>query len=136
MVSAYKSTIVMPGRSILVVDDEPEIRELLTIILESCGHRVVSAQNGFDALKVMADTDVEVVLTDLLMPERDGLEFITDLRKKYPQVRIVAMSGGGHIGQEAYLRIAKGFGAHFLLEKPFDQAHILSAIEAACAAPG
>ena len=126
----------MPGRFILVVDDEPEIRELLTIILESAGNTVVSAQNGFEALKVMGDLPVEVVMTDLLMPERDGLEFITDLRKKFPKVRIVAMSGGGHIGQEAYLRIAKGFGAHVLLEKPFDQSQIFGAIETACAKVG
>ena len=76
-----------------------------------------------------------MVITDLLMPERDGLEFITELRKKYPKVKIIAMSGGGHIARDSYLRIAKTFGAHFLLEKPFNQSDVLGAVEAVLAMP-
>ena len=69
------------------------------------------------------------MITDLLMPERDGLEFITEIRQKYPDVKIIAMSGGGHIARDSYLRIAKNFGAHCLLEKPFSQAGVMGAIE-------
>lgn len=119
----------MAASSILIVDDEPGIRELLAIMLESYGHSVVTAEDGIQAPKVMASRPIDVVITDLLMPERDGLEFITELRKKYPKVKIIAMSGGGHIARDSYLRIAKTFGAHFLLEKPFNQADVLGAVD-------
>ncbi len=103
----------MPACSILIVDDEPGIRELLAIMLESSGYSVATAEDGVQAPKVMASRPIDVVITDLLMPERDGLEFIAELRKKYPAVKIIAMSGGGHIARDSYLRIAKTFGAHF-----------------------
>jgi CheY-like chemotaxis protein len=118
----------MPASSILIVDDEPGIRELLGMILEAAGHSVLTAEDGVEAPKIMASQDVDIVITDLLMPERDGLEFITEIRSKYPKVKIIAMSGGGHIARDSYLRIAKNFGAHYLLEKPFSQTGVLSAI--------
>ena len=119
----------MPPCSILVVDDEPGIRDLLSMMLEVAGHSVVTAEDGLQAPKVLASTPVDIVITDLLMPERDGLEFITEVRKKYPNLKIIAMSGGGHIARDSYLRIAKNFGAHLLLEKPFTQAGVLAAVE-------
>jgi len=119
----------MTACSILVVDDEPGIRELLTLMLEASGHTAVAAEDGVHASKMMAANPVDVVITDLLMPERDGLEFIQEVRKKFPAVKIIAMSGGGHIARDSYLRIAKNFGAQFLLEKPFSQAGVLGAIE-------
>ncbi len=126
---------LMPPCSILVVDDEPGIRELLCLMLEAAGHSVVSAEDGLQAPKVLAAQPVQIVITDLLMPERDGLEFITEVRKKYPLVKIIAMSGGGHIARDSYLRIAKNFGAHVLLEKPFSQSGVLGAIDAVIAMP-
>lgn len=99
------------------------------MMLESAGHTVVTAEDGLQAPKVLASTPIDIVITDLLMPERDGLEFITEIRKKYPDLRIIAMSGGGHIARDSYLRIAKNFGAHILLEKPFSQAGVLAAVE-------
>lgn len=119
----------MPACSILVVDDEPGIRELLCMMLEAAGNTVAAAKDGNEASKMMAAGAIDVVITDLLMPERDGLEFITEIRKKFPAVRIIAMSGGGHVARDSYLRIAKTFGAHFLLEKPFTQANVLDALE-------
>ncbi len=120
---------LMPPCSILIVDDEPGIRELLSMILEASGHSVVAAEDGIEAPKIMASRGIDVVITDLLMPERDGLEFITEIRATYPKVKIIAMSGGGHIARDSYLRIARNFGAHYLLEKPFSQASVLGAIE-------
>jgi len=119
----------MPASTILIVDDEPGIRELLGMILEAAGHSVVSAEDGVEAPKIMASRNIEIVITDLLMPERDGLEFISEIRSKYPKVKIIAMSGGGHIARDSYLRIARNFGAHYLLEKPFSQAGVLGAID-------
>lgn len=119
----------MPACTILVVDDEPGIRDLLCLMLEASGYTVMAAEDGIEAPKILAANSVQVVITDLLMPERDGLEFITEVRKKFPEVKIIAMSGGGHIARDSYLRIAKNFGAHVLLEKPFSQSGVLGAIE-------
>ena len=119
----------MAACSILVVDDEPAIRDLLVIMLETSGHTVSTAEDGVQAPKIMASQPIDVVITDLLMPERDGLEFISEIRKKFPKVKIIAMSGGGHIARDSYLRIAKTFGAQFLLEKPFNQAGVMEALE-------
>jgi CheY-like chemotaxis protein len=126
---------LMPPCSILVVDDEPGIRELLCLMLEAAGHNVVAAEDGIQAPKVLAAQHIQVVITDLLMPERDGLEFIAEIRKKFPSVKIIAMSGGGHIARDSYLRIAKNFGAHVLLEKPFSQSGVLGAIESVMSMP-
>ena len=71
----------MPSCSILVVDDEPGIRELLCLMLEASGYTVMAAEDGLQAPKILAANPVDVVITDLLMPERDGLEFITEVRK-------------------------------------------------------
>jgi YesN/AraC family two-component response regulator len=70
-----------------------------------------------------------VVLTDVIMPEKDGMQVISELRKKFPEVRIIAMSGGGHVSRDQYLKIAKGLGAHAVLEKPFPNQQLLTTIE-------
>lgn len=105
------------------------------MMLEAAGYTVMAAEDGIQAPKLLATNPVQVIITDLLMPERDGLEFITEVRKKFPGIKIIAMSGGGHIARDSYLRIAKNFGAHYLLEKPFSQAGVLGAIEAVLKMP-
>ena len=123
----------MPSYSILVVDDEPELRELIQIVLKAEGHNVIIAADGVEAEAAIASHRFDVVMTDLIMPERDGLEFIANVRKRYPSIKIIAMSGGGHIARDSYLRIAQGFGAHALLEKPFENREVFAAIESALA---
>ena len=126
----------MSAYSILVVDDEPELRELLLLVLKQAGHTAVGAADGHEAGLAIAGQPFDIVMTDLIMPERDGLEFIAEVRNKYPDVRIIAMSGGGHIARDSYLRIAQGFGAHAILEKPFENKELFSAIETALARVG
>jgi len=87
--------------------------------------------DGKEAARVIDTQSFDLVITDLLMPERDGLEFIVEVRQKHPNVRIIAMSGGGHIARDSYLKIAKGFGAHVLLEKPFAPSKVLAAVATA-----
>lgn len=123
----------MPSYSILVVDDEPELRELILLILRQAGHHVVGAADGAEGTVAIASQAFDIVMTDLIMPERDGLEFISEIRARYPDIRIIAMSGGGHIARDSYLRIAQGFGAHAVLEKPFENKEVFSAIETALA---
>lgn len=117
--------------SILVVDDEPDLCDLISRMLVRAGHKVTCAGDGDEASRVIATQKFDLVLTDVIMPEKDGIEVIGELRRKQPNVRIVAMSGGGHVALDQYLKIAKGMGAHNVLQKPFSSDELLAALEAA-----
>lgn len=125
----------MKSCSILVIDDEPALREILSRVLIDAGHRVTGAGNGKEASKVLAAATFDIVLTDVIMPEKDGMQVISELRKKFPGIRIIAMSGGGHVSRDQYLKIAKGLGAHAVLEKPFANQVLLSTIEGLVPSP-
>ncbi len=115
--------------SILVVDDEPGLRDIVTMVLRTAGHRVTPAENGVQASAALTKEAFDVVITDVIMPERDGMQIISEVRRRYPGIKIVAMSGGGHLPREQYLKIAKGLGAHAVLEKPFANTELLAALE-------
>ena len=121
---------LMNSRSILVVDDEAELRDVVTRVLMGAGHRVTAAVDGQEAIARMGRETFDLVLTDVIMPEKDGMQVITEARKRLPQVEIVAMSGGGHIPREQYLRIATGLGAHAVLEKPFTSRELIDTVAA------
>lgn len=119
----------MPSHNILVVDDEPTMRQLLQHTLETAGHHVACAGGGRSASQLMRQQPFDLVITDILMPEQDGLELITELRRKHPEMRIVAMSGGGLIDAKLYLQSAKGLGAAALLKKPFNRDQLLETVD-------
>jgi CheY-like chemotaxis protein len=124
----------MPPLSILIADDEQEIRSLLEHWLAPLGHAVVSARNGAAALKLIAAHPVDLVVTDILMPEGDGLKVMEGLRKIRPGARVLAMSGGGHyMDGEDYLKIAQGLGADTAIAKPFTRDQFLAAVGRAVA---
>ena len=104
---------------ILVVDDDFHIRESLRIKLEQAGHTVRLAPDGAEAVKFLKREVFDIVVTDILMPDKDGFELIGDIRRKWPKVRIVAISGGGRIGTEQLLVAASGLGADAVIAKPF-----------------
>jgi CheY-like chemotaxis protein len=120
----------MHKTSILVVDDDPEIRELLKLLLETRDYEVALAEDGRKAARAIAQRPFDLAMTDLLMPERDGLEFIREVHRAHPALKIIAMSGGGHIAGEAYLKMARAFGAGAVLEKPFGPEELWQAIAA------
>lgn len=120
----------MKSCSILVVDDEDELRTIIGRVLEGAGHQVTQARDGNEASKALILQKFDIVITDVIMPDRDGMQVITELRKNYPGVRIVAMSGGGHVPREQYLKIARGLGAHAVLEKPFGNQELLNVVTA------
>ena len=117
----------------LVVDDEPGIREMIAIMLGLHGHVVTTAFDGKMALALATAASFDLVITDVVMPEKDGLEFIRELRTKSPRTRIVAMSAGGHMAAMDYLKMAKHFGARAVLHKPFDKQMLLAAVATALA---
>lgn len=113
--------------TILIIDDDAALRALLREILEPAGHSVLEAGNGHAASSILQAVSVNLVLTDLVMPEQDGLAVIATVRSQFPSIAIIAMSGG-LTNSSLYLDIAKKIGAHALLPKPFSSDQLLTAI--------
>ena len=104
---------------ILLVDDDDAFAEMVHKALSVSGYAVVRARNGKEALRLYDPQTVSLVLTDLIMPEMDGMELIVKLEQLDPAVRVLAMSGGGRANPEAYLPLAERLGAVKTLAKPF-----------------
>jgi len=113
---------------ILVMDDDELLRGALRVVLEGVGYEVLEAADGEAGLRLQRERAAELVLVDIFMPERDGLEVIKALRVESPQAKIIAMSGGGKTGQIEVLRAAAAFGASRTLLKPFQPQQLLTAI--------
>ena len=115
-------------KRILIIDDEAMMRNMLRQLLEREGYEVFDASDGDEGLKIQMQHPVELVITDLIMPEKEGLETITEFKKNYPDVKVIAMSGGGKIGPDNYLNLAEKFGAQRTLTKPFLMNELLEAV--------
>ena len=113
---------------ILVADDDIVIRQVLKQHLEEAGYDVLVAQNGEEALKLSQGTSVDLLITDIIMPKKEGLETITEFRRHFPSVKIIAMSGGGTGEADVYLDIAKRLGAQKIFAKPFDLRELLEGV--------
>lgn len=109
----------MSQKRILVVDDEEGIRKVLRTVMEMAGHEVLEADNGKKALQVLDEQSIDLVLSDVVMPECDGIELLTGIRKRHPGVRVLMMSGGGRLWADYYLDLAQKLGAAAVIEKPF-----------------
>lgn len=115
---------------ILVIEDEEDIRQMICDILEEDGYSTFQASNGNEGLLLLRKTpEVRIIITDLLMPEKEGITLISELRKEFPWVRVVAISGGGIGIPENYLNRAKAVGADATLCKPFESCELLSIID-------
>lgn len=104
---------------ILIIDDDDMFRDVLASALEQSGHKVRQATNGVEGLQMFHAAPAELVITDIVMPEKEGLDTIRDLRRDFPQARIIAMSGGLAHDPKLYLHMAEKFGATAVLAKPF-----------------
>lgn len=112
---------------ILLIDDDANIRGILAEMLTTAGYEVVEASNGKEGVKLYRDVPFDLVVTDLLMPEKDGLEVVMELRKDFPQVKIITLSGGGAYGNSS-LETSKALGAARTLRKPFREDQLLEAV--------
>ena len=121
----------MTKRKILVIDDEEDICEMTKLLLEKAGHDVTCTTDSRVAARLLKEQPFEAVITDMLMPDKDGLEVMADIRRHHPTVRIIAASGGGRVSSDSYLHIARKSGAHALLSKPFTLPELLSCVETA-----
>ena len=114
---------------ILIIDDEPQIRSMLKLMLERDGYEVAEAPDGIEGIRIFRQNPADLIITDLIMPNKDGIGVIIDLKKEFPNVKIIAMSGGGLNKPEGYLKGAKKLGAACTLTKPIDRGEMLRAIK-------
>ena len=113
---------------ILVFDDEPSILLMIKKMLEKAGHEVDLALNGKDGMELFEKNKPDLVITDIIMPIKEGLETILELRKKHPGLKIIAISGGGRVGPDGYLPSAKLLGADMVFQKPLVQKEFMEAV--------
>jgi YesN/AraC family two-component response regulator len=113
---------------ILIIDDEEQVRTFIRKILQLSGHEVIEASNGKIGMKLYAANPTDLIITDLIMPEKEGIETILEIKGSNPNAKIIAISGGGQVLAEDYLCLAKGLGALCTLTKPFSRAKMLEAV--------
>jgi len=123
---------------IIVIDDEQDVRDALKEVLERAGFDVDIAANGDDGLELLRSKGADVVITDIIMPGKNGVETVHDIRKNFPKTRVIVISGGGNVAPmeyepsaiktSAYLASAAAEGADATLTKPFDRREILDAV--------
>jgi len=113
---------------ILLVDDEEIVLRLFETVLELDHHVVTTASNGNGALRAIAEATFDLVITDLVMPDKEGIETIIEMRHLRPELPIIAMSGGGRGNATDYLDMAAQLGAKKTLAKPFSTQALLDAV--------
>lgn len=115
---------------ILVIDDEELARYTMREILQSVGHEVTEASNGNEGIKLQNEQLFDLVITDIIMPEKEGVETIIELRQAYPTLKIIGVSGGGRARNLQFLKISQQFGADKVLKKPFTYDQLLESVNA------
>jgi DNA-binding response OmpR family regulator len=115
------------SRRILVADDDPAVRDSIAMVLESAGFMVDQAEQGVTALRLLRAHEPDLVITDILMPQKEGIETIREIRAVLPHTPIIAISGGTEGGAD-YLKMAMTFGASAVMAKPFDPMAMLKLV--------
>ena len=115
-------------RKILIIDDEPFILSMLKKMMERAGYEVELAENGSTGLKLFQLNRPDLVITDIIMPEKEGLGTIREMKAIKPDLKIIAISGGGRVSADDYLNTARMFGADRIFQKPFKQSEIVGAV--------
>jgi len=113
---------------ILIIDDDVQIREMLRKMFEKEGFGVTDAPNGKEGLKLQNKNPAEVIITDIIMPEKEGLETIREIKSDFPETKVIAISGGGFIGPDSYLSVAQMMGATLTFRKPIKTKELLKAV--------
>ena len=116
-------------KKILIIDDEPTILQMMKRMISKQGYDVHTALNGEDGLALIEQNTIDLVITDIIMPKKEGMELITGIKKNFPGIKIIAMSGGGRFSPEGYLHSANILGANKIFKKPFDHHEMHGAIK-------
>ena len=114
---------------ILIIDDEEELRATLRHMLEHDGHQVTEAANGAEGLRHYERESPDLIITDIIMPEKEGVETILALQRADPDLPIIAISGGGRLSATDFLSMAKKLGARQTLSKPFRRSELLAVVQ-------
>ena len=114
---------------VLLIDDEPMVRKIVRKMLERSGHHVTEAENGRFGLEQLKRDSFDLVITDIIMPEVEGVELVVAVSQQYPNTKTIVMSGGGRTGNVDFLDVATKLGASAALQKPFTHADLLKAID-------
>lgn len=120
-------------RTILLVDDDESVLKTISPMLQDAGFAVIPANTARAGLDQLKETTVDLIITDIVMPEMEGIEFIRHLKTKFPPVPIIAISGGWRTSEVDFLAFAKKLGANTVLEKPFGRKELLEAVNTALA---
>jgi CheY-like chemotaxis protein len=118
-----------PSWTILIVEDDASVRRVVARIVHSAGHTAIQADNGLAALRALDSGPVDLVVTDVVMPDMEGLELVRQIRKRPHRPRIIVVSGGGRALAGSYLEMARDFGADGTLSKPLVMAELLALID-------
>ncbi len=118
----------MSMKKIVIVEDDQVIRESLKEFLEINGYEVMAIESSIDLLQKISSFKPDILITDIIMPDKDGIEIIIETKKYLPNIRLIAISGGGRIDSESYLNTAKYLGADATLKKPFSHKELLDCI--------
>ena len=113
---------------ICLIDDDQGIRDTLTRILRRLGHEVKPAGNGREGLDLVAKNKFQIVITDIIMPEVEGIEVVRSIRQSDPDMQVIAMSGGGRVGNTDFLKMARSLGANELVYKPVTKTQFMEAL--------
>lgn len=114
---------------ILVIDDQELVREAILVALEGAGHEVAEAENGQEGITLQKEQPFNLVITDIVMPVKEGVETIQELRRDFDGLKIIAISGGGRSKSDNYLEVAGRLGADKVLPKPFTNAELLTCVD-------
>ena len=116
-------------KNILIIDDNADIRKILTLYLEDNKFNIFSASDGLYGIQIFHEEKIDLIICDMIMPISDGIEVILKIKKEDPEIRIIAISGGGKLNFNDYLPLAKDFGADAILYKPFTKNDLLKTIQ-------
>jgi CheY-like chemotaxis protein len=114
---------------ILVIDDDVIVRKTIIRLLEDGGYKVLSAEDGLRGMAMFRSEQPDLVITDIIMPEQEGIQTITEMRKAKPDAKIIAISGSARIGNLDFLKIAQALGAMDAIPKPFDSGELLTIVK-------
>lgn len=116
-------------KRILVIDDDIRIAELIQIWLQEAGYEVLIASDGQEGLKIQRENPVDLIITDIFMPQREGTGVLVDVYDEFPQTKVIVISGGGASDQVDYFELSRLLGAVKVFHKPFDMQELLETVQ-------
>jgi len=119
----------MEAKNILIIDDEVDIITMLKRLFERKGFNVLTASDGVQGIEVFKENKIDLVITDIIMPEKEGVEVIFELQRDNPNCKIIAVSGGGYLNPQDYLSTAREIGVSATFSKPFDTQQLVAKVQ-------